>query len=51
MLIAIEKEHKRPLNVLFDFELSKDLIIFINHIFRRGKFKCFKHFFFFYKLR
>ena len=43
MLIMIEKEHKRFLNISFDFESSKDLITFINHTFRRNKFKRLKH--------
>ena len=42
MLIVIEKEYKRFL-IFFDFDLE-DLIIFINHIFHRDKFKRFKHF-------
>ena len=33
MLITIEKEHKRFLNIFFDFESSEDLITFIDHIF------------------
>ena len=45
MLITIEKKHKRSLNISFDFELLKDSITFINHIFRRNKFKRFKYFF------
>ena len=44
MLIAIEKEYKKILNIFFDFELSKNSIIFINHIFYRNKFKRLKHF-------
>ena len=32
--ITIKKEHKKLLNIFFDFELSKDSITFINHIFR-----------------
>ena len=48
--IIIEKEHKRSLNISFDsdFQISKDLIIFINYTFHRNKFKRFKHFFFFF---
>ena len=42
-LIVIEKEHKRPL-ISSDFD-SKDLITFINHTFRRDKFKRFKYIF------
>ena len=47
VLIIIEKEHKRPLSISFDldFQSSKDSITFINYIFRRGKFKRFKHYF------
>ena len=46
MPTVIGKGHKRPLNVSFDFDsqASKDLITSINHIFRRDKFKRFKHF-------
>ena len=44
IFIIIEKEHKKFL-IFFDFDLE-DLIIFINHISRRGKFKRFKHSFF-----
>ena len=45
MLIVIEKEYKRSLNIFFDFDFQalKDLIIFINYTFRRDKFKRFKH--------
>ena len=41
MLIITKKEHKRFLNISFDFDfqISKDLIIFINHTSRRNKFK------------
>ena len=46
MLITIKKRHKRPLNISFDFKLSKNSIIFINYISRRDKFKRFNHFFF-----
>ena len=41
MSTVIEKEHKRSLTS-FDFNL-KDSITFINHTFRRNKFKRFKH--------
>ena len=41
MSTVIEKEHKRFLTS-FDFNL-KDSITFINHTFRRNKFKRFKH--------
>ena len=44
MLIMIEKRHKKPL-IFFNFDLE-DSITFINHIFRRNKFKRFKHSFF-----
>ena len=47
MLIAIEKGHKKPLNISFDFELSKNSITFINHTSHRDKFKYFKFFFLF----
>ena len=50
VLIMIEKEHKRFLNILFDFESSEDSVIFINHIFRRGKFKRFRHHYHFFLL-
>ena len=52
MLIMIEKGHKRFLNIFFDFDFQalKDLIIFINYIFRRDKFKRFKYFFFLFLL-
>ena len=43
MLIATKKEHKRFLNISFDFELLEDSITFINHISRRDKFKRLKH--------
>ena len=45
MLIMTEKDHKRPLNISFDFDFQtlKDSITFINHIFHRNKFKRFKH--------
>ena len=46
MLIIIKKEYKKFLNISFDFESLKDLIIFINYIFHRDKFQRFKHFFF-----
>ena len=42
MSIMIKKGHKRFL-ISFDSDL-KDLITFINHIFRRDKFKRLKHF-------
>ena len=44
MLIITKKKHKRPL-IPFnsDFQISKDLIIFINHTFYQNKFKHFKH--------
>ena len=45
MLIIIEKKHKRLL-ISFDFDL-KNLIIFINHISHRDKFKRFKYISFF----
>ena len=45
VFVMIEKEYKRFLNFIFsDFELLEDLIIFINYIFRRDKFKRFKHY-------
>ena len=48
MLIIIEKRHKRFLiSFNFDFQALKDSITFINYIFRRGKFKRFKHYLFF----
>ena len=46
MSIIIEKEYKKLL-ISFDFN-SKYLIIFINHIFYRDKFKSFKYIYFFY---